>query len=221
MTRTPRLSRTATAVMAALVVSLGLMGCDSRVFLLLEASNVPLLSASMQVIATRGEATATNRPVVVLTDLGERTTFTFGLQFPSDTRGDVAVGVVTRSADGCLTSVGDVNTALVEGVMQTSAALMLNPVTIKECRQTVPLMLSVTPATAAVGEQVDILGFGFTPKLTVAIAGRTVTEMKWQSPARLRVTIPPDPIVKMGPVDITITNTDLSQTRRSDLLSLK
>ena len=64
------------------------------------------------------------------------------------------------------------------------------------------------------------LGPEFGPIVGV-LAGRTVTEMKWQSPARLRVTIPPDPIVKMGPVDITITNTDLSQTRRSDLLSLK
>ena len=131
----------------------------------------------------------------------------------------MTLGVVTRTPDSCLTAVGDATATL--GGRETPVTLDLMPVTIKECRQSPPLLLSITPAEAKAGDSIDILGFGFSPKATVSIAGRAVTDLKWLTPARLKATIPMNPTMT-GMVDVTITNDNLTQQiRRSDLLTLK
>ena len=66
---------------AAALVALPAAGCDNSLYLLVTTNNVPTGSVSLQIVATRGNASAANQPVL---DLGKApgSSFTFQRNSP-------------------------------------------------------------------------------------------------------------------------------------------
>lgn len=206
-----------TPLLLGLFLSVG-AGCEGRVYLLLDTTAVPPGSIAMQVVATREDAASKNQPVLALTDLGERKDFSFGLQFPGGTRGRVTVAALTRDSNGCPTGIADAQVDIQEA--EARAPLPITAVTSKDCGPPRSLLLlGATPAQVSTGDRVELTGFGFAPRATIAMGGRAVSEPSWLSPARVSLTVPAGLVA--GPIDIVVTNPDTTQTRRTDLLTYK